>query len=419
MKDAHRLPGRNALPSIFRRCLISGAAVFLLLTLFATPALAKYASFVMDAETGRVLHEVNADTRNYPASLTKMMTLYLVFDALDRKKWTLGTNLDVSARAARQPASKLAVPRGSTITVEAAILALVTKSANDVAVVIAEAMSKRERDFALKMTATARRLGMKHTTFRNASGLYNRAQLSTARDMAILARALLIDFPQYYHYFSTPEFSYDGINHLNHNKLLTSYDGADGIKTGYISASGFNLVASAARDGRRLIGVVFGGKSSRSRNTHMATLLDKGFAQLDKQSEVRQAKADEPPTAIEPPPAKPDLPVAVAEAAPTAVAVADDEERSFGDWAVQVGAYSRKNPALERARQAVEKAPSLLRDGIIKIVPLQKKKRRPLYRARIAGLEKTAAYRACRTLERQGIDCLVVVMKGVQVASNP
>ncbi len=412
LKDAHRLTGKNAQPSIFRRCLGAGAVVVLLLGLFASPALAKYASFVIDADSGRVLHSVNADTRNYPASLTKMMTLYLVFDALDKKKWTLDTKLKVSARAARQPASRLALRRSSTIAVENAILALVTKSANDVAVVIAEAMSGRERDFALKMTATARRLGMKRTTFRNASGLYNRGQLSTARDMAILASALLRDFPQYYHYFSTPQFSYDGLNHRNHNKLLTSYDGTDGIKTGYIRASGFNLVASVARDGHRLIGVVFGGKSSRARDRHMATLLDKGFSGLAKEAEVREAK-----TTVEPPPAKPEAPTVVANVEPTPDPAA--EPRRLGDWAVQVGAYSRKTPAYERARHAVEKAPSLLRDGVIKVVPLKKKKRRPLYRARIAGLEKKVAYRACRTLENQGIDCLVVVMKGVQLASNP
>ncbi len=370
----------------------------------------------MDADSGRVLHSVNADTRNYPASLTKMMTLYLVFDALDHKKWSLNTQLEVSSRATRQPPSKLALGHGSTISVEEAILALVTKSANDVAVVIAEAMSGRERDFALKMTAMARRLGMKHTTFRNASGLYNRGQLSTARDMAVLARALLTDFPQYYHYFSTPEFSYDGLTHRNHNNLLASYDGADGIKTGYIRASGFNLVASVSRDGHRLIGVVFGGKTSRTRDHHMASLLDKGFALLEKQAEVREAKADEPPDAIEPPPSKPDAPVVLAEVEAQGDA---EEPRNLGDWAVQVGAYSRKDPAYERAREAVEKVPALLSQGVIKVVPLYKKKRRPLYRARVAGLERKEAYSACRTLERQGIDCLVVVMKGIQVASNP
>ena len=196
------------------------------------PAFAKYASLVMDAETGRVIHEINADTRNYPASLTKMMTMYLVFEALESELWTANSKLRVSARAARQPASRLGLRRGQRITVEDAILALVTKSANDVATVIAENMSGSERGFALKMTAKARTLGMYRTTFRNASGLPHRGQLSTARDMGVLARALIRDFPVYYRYFSIQRFAYGGVVHRNHNKLLTSYDGADGIKTG-------------------------------------------------------------------------------------------------------------------------------------------------------------------------------------------
>lgn len=412
VKDARHPAGRFFVSPMIWRGLRAIAIVFLLLFLYTPPALAKYASFVMDAETGRVVHSVNADTRNYPASLTKMMTLYLVFEALTEKKWTLKTQLKVSARATRQPPSKLALRRGKTISVKNAILALVTKSANDVATVIAENMSGRERDFALKMTAKARKLGMKRTTFRNASGLPNRSQLSTARDMGTLAHALLRDFPQYYHYFSTPAFRYAGLTHRNHNQLLKSYDGADGIKTGYIRASGFNLVASAERNGTRLIGVVFGGKSSNSRNRHMTALLNKGFKTLAKQAETRTAKAH-PPVTIRPAPAKPEAPK-------IAVATAVTPRRTpLGDWAVQVGAYRFKNPAYDRAREAVETAPALLRNGVIKVVPLTKKKRRPLYRARIAGLEKKQAYSACRTLEKNGIDCLVVVMKGVQVAANP
>ena len=242
------------------------------------PAHAKYASYVVDADTGEVLAGLNEETRNYPASLTKMMTLYLMFDRLKTGKWGLNTKLKVSRRAARQPASRLGLRAGSTITVKQAVLALVTKSANDVATVVAENIAGRERSFALKMTAKARSIGMSKTTFRNASGLPHRGQLSTAKDMSILARALLRDFPEYYHYFSTSSFTFDGRRHSNHNKLLKSYPGTDGFKTGYIRASGFNLVASATRNGRRIIGVVFGGRSSSHRNRHMTTLLDKGFA---------------------------------------------------------------------------------------------------------------------------------------------
>jgi D-alanyl-D-alanine carboxypeptidase len=380
-------------------------AALTLTAMSASPAFAKYAALIMDAETGRIFKAVEPDTRNYPASLTKMMTLYLVFDALQRREWTLGKPLTVSARAARQPASRLGLPAGATIAVKDAILALVTKSANDVATTVAEGMDKSERDFALRMTAMARKLGMKNTTFRNASGLFHRGQMSTARDMAILARALLRDFPQYYHYFSTPSFTYNGQVHRNHNGLLESYDGVDGIKTGYISASGFNLVASATRGGRRLIGIVFGGQSANTRNRQMAQLLDAGFAMVSD---------DAHPTAVAetPPPAKPDTTVASAAPADTMPSALNDE------WAVQVGAYRSQEPAYEAARQAIEKAPKLLGDGIIKIVPLKKKKY-TLYRARVAGFDKDRADVACRTLVRVGVACLVVSMKGVQVASNP
>jgi len=391
--------------AILRLAFTTIAAAVFFTALDASSALAKYAALVMEADTGRVIEAVAPDTRKHPASLTKMMTLYLVFEALERKEWTLDKSLRVSARAARQPASRLGLAAGGTIRVKDAILALVTKSANDVATTIAEAMDKSERDFALRMTARARKLGMKNTTFRNASGLYHSGQLSTARDMAILARALLRDFPQHYHFFSTPAFTYKGQTHRNHNALLDSYDGVDGIKTGYINAAGFNLAASATRDGRRLIGVIFGGQTSATRNRQMAQLLDAGFARVGNGGVTPVQEV------VAPPPAKPDTAVAAApvEAAPST---------AEGEWAVQVGAYRTRQPAYEAARQAIEKVPSLLGDGIIKIVPLKKKKH-TLYRARIAGFDKGRADSACRTLEREGMACLVVLMKGVQLASNP
>ena len=213
-------------------------------------ASARYASVVIDTLTGQVLHEVNADTRNYPASLTKMMTLYLTFEALESGRWTLNTRLKVSRRASRMPASRLGLRRGERIRVEDAILALVTKSANDVAVVVAEALGRSETKFARLMNRKAQALGMSRTSFRNASGLPNRRQLSTARDMATLALALIEDFPDYYQYFSTADFKYRGRRHENHNALLAHYEGTDGIKTGYTRASGYNLVASSVRDGR-------------------------------------------------------------------------------------------------------------------------------------------------------------------------
>ncbi len=252
---------------------------------------AAYAALVMDAATGQILSQVDADAPRYPASLTKMMTLYMLFEALDSKTLKLSSPMKVSALAASRPPSRLGLHIGDTITVREAILALVTKSANDVATVVAEKLGGSETRFAQRMTAKARRLGMKRTTFRNASGLPHRSQLTTARDMAVLGRALLRRFPHYYAYFSEPAFDYDGQRYANHNHLLGNYDGVDGIKTGYIHASGFNLVASAKRDGRRLIGVVFGARSPAERSYKMAGLLDKGFDTLPP---VRDRPADEP-----------------------------------------------------------------------------------------------------------------------------
>ena len=263
----------------------AGAAVLAaaLTMLLAVPDVqARYASIVIDFETGQVLHEVNADTRNYPASLVKMMTLYMAFEALEEGNLTLDQELPVSRRAAGMPASKLGLKRGQTITVRDAILALVTKSANDAAVVMAEALGTKETRFARKMTKKARKLGMKRTSFRNASGLPNRRQLSTARDMARLARALQRRFPHHYAVFKTKAFSYKGRRYKNHNKLLSNYAGTDGIKTGYTHASGFNLAASTVRDGRRVIAVVFGGKTAKSRDRHMRKLLDRSFTKLAK-----------------------------------------------------------------------------------------------------------------------------------------
>ncbi|MGH8659593.1 MAG: D-alanyl-D-alanine carboxypeptidase family protein [Gammaproteobacteria bacterium] len=241
---------------------------------------AGYAVVVVDAKTGRVLREVNADERNYPASLTKMMTLYLVFEALEDGRLLLGDRLRVSRHAASMTPTRLGLKTGQRIRVEDAILALVTRSANDAAVVLAEALGESEAQFARIMTGKAQWLGMSDTVFRNCSGLPDKGQVSTARNMATLALALLRDFPQYYRYFSTRAFPYKGRRYHNHNALLSAYPGADGIKTGYTRASGYNLVASATRDGQRLIAVVLGGKGARSRDRQTMQLLDQGFRQL-------------------------------------------------------------------------------------------------------------------------------------------
>ena len=359
---------------------------------------AGYSSIVIDADSGRILHATNSDTRNYPASLTKMMTLFMVFEALDVGKWTLNTKLKVSARAARQPASRLGLKRGQTITVKDAILALVTKSANDVATTIAENLGRSERDFALMMTAKARRLNMTRTTFRNASGLPHRGQMSTARDMARLARALLHHHKEYYHYFRTRSFRYAGRNYKNHNKLLSTYEGVDGIKTGYIRAAGYNLVASVKRGNTRLVGVVFGGRDSKQRNRIMTRLLNKGFRIIDGKRKSLPAMAKTKPRK------KPDSRSA--------------KRNSKGDWGVQVGAYAKYSQAHQSARTAVNMASRQLAGGTIKVVPLKTRRGNTLYRARIHGLGKRTAYAACRVLEQKSRDCMELRVKAVQLAAS-
>jgi len=242
----------------------------------------KYAAYVVHAESGDVLFDRYSNQRRYPASLTKLMTLYLLFEDLEAGKITLDTKLKVSKTAAGQPPSKLGLKAGSTINVKTAIDALTVKSANDVAVVVAESISGSEWRFARTMTAKARKLGMTRTTFRNASGLPNSKQITTARDLSILARRISQDFPQYFHYFSTKSFTWKKRTYRTHNSLVKSYAGADGLKTGYTRRSGFNLATTAVRNDQRLIGIVLGGRSSSSRDKHMRNILDRGFVKLKK-----------------------------------------------------------------------------------------------------------------------------------------
>jgi D-alanyl-D-alanine carboxypeptidase len=233
------------------------------------------ASIVVDANSGEVLYASHADSRRHPASLTKMMTLYMLFERLATGKIKMSSRLDVSAQAAAQAPSKLGLKSGQTIRVDDAIKALVTKSANDVAVVIAEAISGSEPDFGRAMTAKARSLGMMHTQYHNASGLPDDRQITTARDQAILARALQDRFPQYYHFFATRAFVWNGHHMRNHNHLLGRVAGVDGIKTGYIRASGFNIVVNVRRGKRHVITAVFGGRTGRVRNARAQALIDK------------------------------------------------------------------------------------------------------------------------------------------------
>lgn len=297
------------------------AVIFLGVLVKADPAsAARYSSMVVDADTGEVLYARNADQRRYPASLTKMMTLYMTFEALEKGRLRLDQPLKVSKRAAGQTPSRLGLKAGQTITVNQVILALVTKSANDAATVVAEALGGTEIEFAQAMTERANSLGMVRTRFTNATGLHNRRQRSTARDMSTLALALMSDFPQYYHYFSTATFTYRGRRYENHNGMLGTYRGTDGIKTGYVRASGFNLVASVERGDRRLIGVVFGGRSPRSRDVHLRQLLDQAFAAPPTRSAALIRRPGVKPTRRAPAPVQSSaLPAAPAPAEPPAL----------------------------------------------------------------------------------------------------
>lgn len=368
--------------------------VFALFIGSAHPGWAKFAALVIDAETGQVYHAVNADTRNFPASLTKLMTLYLLFDKLERAELSLDTRLVVSRRAARQPASRLGLKRGQTITVAEAIPALIIKSANDVAMVVGEALAGGERPFALQMTAKARQLGMKRTTFRNSSGLPHRGQMSTAKDMATLARAILKDFPQYYHFFAQRSFRFAGRTYRTHNKVLKTYDGAEGMKTGYIRVSGYNLVATVKRGKRRLIGVIFGGDTAKARDRLMKRLLDKAF---------RGARGGKAAPAM----ASASIPTPAAKARP-----ARRSRLAGAEWGIQVGAYYSRAPAFDMAREVKRKHADLLGAGRIFIKPLKRSRNRVIYRARIVGLARRHAFRACRLLKRARQECMTLRVRG-------
>lgn len=254
------------------------AAIWVLLILPLSAMAAPYAAYVIDARTGEVLHSTNADTRLHPASLTKMMTLYIAFEAIKRGEISIDSKVKISSNAASEPPSKLGLKSGQTIALRYLIRAAAVKSANDAATAIGEALEGSEAKFARRMNRTAKALGMKNTTFKNAHGLTEPGHLSTAHDMTIMGRHLLYDFPEYYNLFSriTADAGVRKVSHTN-RRFLTSYKGADGIKTGYTRAAGFNLVASAERGNERIIVTVFGGTSTSARNAKVAELMDMGF----------------------------------------------------------------------------------------------------------------------------------------------
>ena len=329
---------------------------------------ARYAAVVIDADSGAVLHGERSTARRYPASLTKMMTVYLIFERLRSGKYKLSTRMKVPHRATLQPPSRLGLKRGSTITVRDAIRALVVKSANDVATTVAYFIAGSERKFARVMNRKAQQLGMHRTSFRNASGLWHSKQWTTARDMARLARALMRNFPQYYDYFSLKSFKFRGRTYRSHNRLLRRYSGADGLKTGYISKSGFNLAFSAVRNGRRLITVVMGGRTAHSRDRHVAKLTNRIFARLKPRPAINESGLV---------------------------------------WAVQVGAVRDKAAARGLARAAALKV-GTPQGGAWGAWPKARRKGGTIYQARLVGYSKRDARQACRSLKKRRTDCFVV-----------
>ncbi|WP_242447103.1 D-alanyl-D-alanine carboxypeptidase family protein [Nitrosomonas supralitoralis] len=401
-------------------------AVFLLLLILSNSVLAnpRYSSIVIDADTGVVLHEASADASRYPASLTKMMTLYMLFEAMEQRKMTVESRMPVSAHAAAMPQTNIGLRTGDNISVRDAIPALIVRSANDVAAVVSESLGKSETNFGRMMTDKARKLGMRSTTFRNASGLPHSEQKTTARDMVILSTRLMKDFPKYYHYFSTQSFSYKGVTYNSHNRMVRNTSGVDGLKTGFIRASGFNVATSAKRGNRRVVAVVMGGNTAAARDQHMAQLIDRSFNQGNQVAQVASnhknarvvavanataAKINAPTPALKPYPEQQKRPDSTVKQyvipSVTNTQTAQLQKVSLqtnNDWAVQIGSYYESDRAHAHAQAVARWIPGEVAITEVKI------SNRKLYRARLVGLQENQARSACQSLARQGIECLVV-----------
>jgi D-alanyl-D-alanine carboxypeptidase len=361
----------------------------------------RYSSIVVDAATGAVLEAANPDASRHPASLTKLMTLYMAFEALRDRRVTMDELVPVSAHAASMEPSKLGLVPGTRLTVEEAILGLVTKSANDAAAALGELLGGSEDRFAQMMTLRARALGMSHTTFTNASGLPDPDQWTSARDLAILGRRLVADFPAYYPYFGTRSFTFQRRVIFNHDRMLESYPGADGMKTGYTVASGHNLVTSAVHSGVRLIGVVLGAASNPERDAHMAVLLDQGFEELDVPPERRTVVAGRLPSLV-----------STAHAA-TLTLQPTRPRAAMSGWAIQVGSFSSERAARDAAVNARRAADG----GEVRIEPASQH-RRTVWRAQVTGLTAAEAQGACAELGRRRSACIVLRADPRQVASR-
>ncbi len=409
----------------------------------------KLTSIVIDANTGKTIRSNRPDDLVYPASLTKIMTLYILFDYLRGKRLDYNTTFYVTPTAAAQVPSKLGLKAGQSVKVIDLIRALVTKSANDAATVIAENIGGTEANFAKIMTMKARQIGMSRTTFKNASGLPHPEQKTTARDMAILSLQIMRDHPQYYKFFKTKYFKFRGKSYRNHNSLLFTYAGTDGIKTGYTRASGFNLAASVRRGNKHLIAVVMGGRSARRRNTYMRTLLDRSFPhavpmRTPSPQAIQVALASAPKPKGQRPAPQPvtasvarrqsnknqDKKIVVAmqrtltqKMLPqhtTQQRIAATSRRRVppphriappqpleGPYHVQIGAFSTPEGARTRLAQVQQAASHLLRGHRARAIPVVLPDR-TIYRARFTGFTRPAGKKVCRSLKTMKFDCAVM-----------
>ncbi len=397
--------------------------------LTAAPAMAqigseRYSSIVTEAATGNPISSVSPDELRHPASLTKMMTLYMLFEAVRDRRIGLDQFVPVSAHAASMQPTKLGLRPGTSITVEEAILGLVTKSANDAASALGEMLGGSEDRFGQMMTLRARALGMSRTVFRNASGLPDPEQVTTARDLATLARRLIQDFPVEYRYFSTPNFVFHGRTIYNHDAMLQRYPGADGIKTGYIESSGHNLVTSAVRNNVRLIGVVLGASNNGERDIHMASLLDAGFDRMDvpalSRGEVQawrtapslfpQAQA----ASVAPVPnILPAIQRATMRAPVPEPALHQPRQAAALFWGVQVGSYASEGAARQaanNARRAASGGDARVEQAFVR--------GRAVWRAQLVGLTELELRVAQAGLSRHRIPAQVLSPDSQRVASR-
>ncbi len=370
----------------------------------AAPYAPPYSELVVDARSGKTLYAVAPDAQRHPASITKVMTLYLLFEELDAGRLNLGSQIKISQWAQKQAPSKLGLNAGDTISVEDAIKAVVTKSANDIAVAIAEQIGGTESNFADLMTKKAKALGMTRTVYANASGLPNPRQLTTARDLVTLGKSLQQRFPRYYAYFSLRSFDYEGDTIANHNKLLGRVDGVDGIKTGYTQASGFNLLTSVHQDDHALLAVILGGRSGPARDRRMAELIDTYIDNASGVDGKKKVAANAAPIS------QGDTEAVTAPVTPKVTAKAPDAPASTlsarveQNWWIQVGVAKSEKQA-QSVLAEIRKSKDVLSADAVAAAEKVNVGGKEMWRSRFTKLSEMDAAAACTKLKKRGIAC--------------